>query len=132
MNTLTRILQLWRLAARMDFVWLTSDPKLFLMFFVSDTLVNIAGVTTTLLLAERFAGIGDWSKWQVVFMLGYGTLALGILETFFAFNISHISRRLGRGQFDHTLIQPQPVWMALLTDDFIPFSGSGSLIAGFV
>ena len=32
----------------------------------------------------------------------------------------YISRRIGRGQLDHTLIQPQPLWLALLTEGFVP------------
>ena len=42
----------------------------------------------------------------------------------------HISRRIGRGQLDHSLVQPQPLWMGLLTEGFMPFSGSWSLLTG--
>ncbi|HTE17184.1 MAG TPA: ABC-2 family transporter protein, partial [Armatimonadota bacterium] len=71
-----------------------------------------------------------WSQPQIVFMLGYGMLANGLLDTFFSYNIRMISRRLGRGQLDHTLIQPQPVWLSLLTEGFAPFSGSALLLPG--
>ena len=42
----------------------------------------------------------------------------------------HISRRIGRGQLDHLLVQPQPLWMGLLTEGFMPFSGCWSLLTG--
>src|SRR5947209_15927157 len=110
MTTFSRLLQLWRLYAWLDFMWVTRSFRMFVMYFVGDAVINVAAVTGMLLVAERFDGIGPWSKWQIVFMLGYGTMVSGLLSTFFGYNVLMISRRLGRGQFDHTLIQPQPVW----------------------
>ena len=63
-------------------------------------------------------------------MLGYAALVRGLLDMGFSYNVLHISRRIGRGQMDHTLVQPQPVWMGLLTEGFMPFSGSWSLFTG--
>src|SRR5205807_9053098 len=39
-------------------------------------------------------------------------------------------RRLGRGQLDHTLLQPQPLWLALLTEGFVPCAGLAALLPG--
>lgn len=129
---LGRLLVLWRLYAGMDLLWLLRDAKTALTGIVSDVVLSLGRVAATWLLAERFAGIGHWSREQVLFMLGYGITVNGLLVTFCNYNISHISRRLGRGQMDHTLIQPQPLWMALLTEGFAPCSGSGVLAPGLV
>jgi ABC-2 type transport system permease protein len=126
----TALIRLWRVYAYLDLMWMTRDLKQFLMYWFSDLILNIGAVTATLLLAERFAGIGAWSKEQVIFMLGYATLAKGLLEMFFGYNVLYISRRLGRGQLDHTLLQPQPLWLALLTEGFTPFSQSAILLPG--
>ena len=115
----------------MDFIWVMRDLRNVVIYYLSDVILNIARVTGTLLLAERFEGIGEWTKFQVIFMLGYGVVVGGIVYTFFGYNIASISRRLGRGQLDHTLIQPQPIWMCLLTEGFNPFSGSAILFSGF-
>jgi ABC-2 type transport system permease protein len=132
MRTVWRILRLWRVHAYLDLLAILRSPGRFAMFLTSDLLVNIGGVLTMLLLAERFNGIGPWSKWQVVFMLGYGSLASGLVYMFFAYNLAFISRTIGRGQFDHVLIQPQPLWMVLLTDGFSPFIGALGLAPGLV
>jgi ABC-2 type transport system permease protein len=116
--------------AWLDLMWVTRSFRHFAVYYVADALINVATVSAMLLLAERFDGIGAWSKWQIIFMLGYGLLATSLLDMFFGYNVRFISRRLGRGQFDHTLIQPQPVWMALLSDGFNPFGASSSVIAG--
>jgi ABC-2 type transport system permease protein len=124
----SRIFRLWALYAWLDFMWMTRDLKFFLTYFVADLILNVTTVAGTLLLAERFDGIGAWNRDQIVFMLGYSILARGLVDTIFGYNVAFISRRVGRGQLDHALIQPQPIWLGLLTDGFNPFSGSASLI----
>jgi ABC-2 type transport system permease protein len=127
---LRRLFRLWKVYAYLDILLLTRDLKTFLMWYLSDMVMNAAAVTGMLLLAERFAGIGIWTKYQVLFMLGYAAVVGGIIATFFSYNVSMISRRLGRGQFDHTLIQPQPIWMSLLTEGFSPTFGTAMLLPG--
>lgn len=129
-HRLVRIMRRWQVQAYLDFMWMTRDFKLFIINVVSDFVLSLSGVIAVFLLAERFAGIGAWSRDQILFMLGYAALVEGILEMFFSYNVLHISRRVGRGQLDHTLIQPQPVWMAFLTEGFMPFSGCWGFLAG--
>lgn len=129
-GTLRRLLRLWWLYARMDLIWLTRDARQALIWGFSDVMTSAAGVAGTLLIAERFAGIGPWTAPQVVFMMGYAVAAEGILIAAFSNNILHISRRVGRGQVDHMLIQPQPLWVQLMTEGFMPFSGPAVLILG--
>jgi viologen exporter family transport system permease protein len=57
-------------------------------------------------------------------------LATGLSSVLFNYNVAFISRRIGRGQLDHTLIQPQPIWLALLTEGFAPFSAVMELVPG--
>lgn len=127
-NACRKLLRLWRVYAYLDFMWMTRDPRFFLQCFLSDVVINLAEVSGILLLAERFAGLGEWTQPMVVFMLGYGILVSGLLNTLFGFNVLYISRRLGRGQLDHILVQPQPLWMSLLTEGFTPISGSAILL----
>lgn len=125
-----RLFRLWRLAAYLDFLWLARNPRHFLAYYLADGILNLAAITALLLLAERFAGIGAWSKSEVIFMLGYAAITGGLLDTFFNFNVAFISRRIGRGHLDHLLVQPTPLWLALLTEGFVPLSGSAMLLPG--
>lgn len=125
-----RLLRLWALYARMDLIWVTRDFKMFLMWMITDAVMGIAMITSIWLLSIRFTGIGIWNHAQVVFLLGYAATVGAIIDVGFNYNVSHISRRLGRGQFDHSLIQPQPIWMGLLTEGFAPFSASLMLLPG--
>lgn len=130
MHTLQRLLRLWRFYAWLDYMWLTRSFEKFAVYFLGEAIINAAAISSTLLLAERFDGLGPWSKAQIIFMLGYAAMATGLLEIFCGYNVLFIGRRLGRGQFDHTLLQPQPLWMALLTDGFNPFGASSAFITG--
>ena len=117
---LLRLLRLWGVYAHMDLLLLTRDMKSFVGWTLADTITNIAAVTGMLFLAARFHGIGTWSQPQIVFMLGYAAVVEGVASLLFNYNVLHISRRIGRGQIDHLLLQPQPLWMALLTEGFSP------------
>lgn len=129
-TSLRRILGLYGLYARLDLVWFLKDPKICLMAIFADFISNIAAVTGIFLLAYRFDGVGGMDKFAVLFMLGYVTAITGIIQTFFNFNISHISRRIGRGQLEHMMIQPLPMHIQLITEGFIPFSGTSNLLSG--
>lgn len=129
-GTVRRLLALWRLYAKMDLLWMLRDVQTLLFFFVSDTIVIVASVTGMFLLVERFGRIGPWTKDEVIFMLGYGMVVQTLPNLFFNFNVAFISRRIGRGQLDHLLVQPQPMWMALLTEGFAPFSAGLMLVPG--
>ncbi|MCA1554042.1 MAG: ABC transporter permease, partial [Chloroflexi bacterium] len=130
MHTLKRVLTLWRVYAFLDFQLLTRSLTLFLTWYITDAVIHFSAIAAVLLIAERFEGIGAWTKPQLIFMLGYATIVNGLLDMFFGYNILFISRRIGRGQLDHTLIQPQPLWSALLTEGFSPIEGSGTLFVG--
>ena len=124
-------LGLYVLYARMDLDFLIRDPRLSLMAIAADVLSNIAGVSSIFLLAWRFDGVGGMSRWEVLFMLGYVTCVTGMYQMFFSGNnTGHISRRIGRGQVDHMLIQPLPLGVQLFTEGFIPFTGCQNLFFG--
>ena len=123
-------MRLWALYGRMDLLWVLRDAGNFLMYVGTETIMSVAAVTGMWLVSERFDGIGHWSKLQVLFLLGYGATANGLIEMLFGFNFAYISRKVGRGQLDHLLVQPQPLWLALLTEGFVPFTGAAMLLPG--
>lgn len=114
--------RLWWLYASMDLLWIARGVRDALIWICSDVVVSVAGISTTVLLAERFGGIGTWSRVQILFMLGYAMCVGALLGVFAGYNIAMISRRIGRGQLDHMLVQPQPLWRLLLTEGFSPVS----------
>jgi ABC-2 type transport system permease protein len=130
--SIARLLRLWRHYGTMDALYLARGPQVAIPYYLSDVVMGIAALTGTFLLAERFDGIGPWTRPQVLFLLGYALLVRAAIDVVFNYNLAFISRRIGRGQLDHLLIQPQPLWMALVSEGFAPLSGSGMLLPSLV
>jgi ABC-2 type transport system permease protein len=112
----------------MDVLYVARGPRVALTYYFSDIIRGAAAATATFLLAQRFDGIGTWSKAEVLFLLGFALLVRMLIDLFFNYNLAHVSRRIGRGQLDHLLIQPQPLWVSLVTEGFAPATGSGMLL----
>ena len=125
-----RLIALWRVHAYLDLLFVARGFRQALVYMLSDVVIGAATITGTFLIVERFGNIGDWGRDHVLFMLGYALLAGGCMDLFFGMNVASISRRIGRGQLDHSLLQPQPLWMGLLTEGFLPFSGTGKVVPG--
>jgi len=125
------LFKLWKLYGSMDLHWLMQDKATVLLVIITETLSNLSGMAGVLLLAVRFGGVGGLTTDEILFMLGFYELADGLGWMIFGnYNIIHISRRIGRGQVDHMLIQPRPLWMQLITEGFMPFSGCHGFLIG--
>ena len=127
------LFRLYKLYARMDAQWFAQDTALCLLCILSETISNLASVTGVFLLSIQFGGVGVLTSDEVLFMLGFYSLATGLFSLFFGgFNTGEISRRIGRGQLDHCLIQPLPIWMQLVTESLIPVSGCQGALCGLI
>ena len=127
------VLRLLRLYARMDLTWVLQDFKAAVIVICAEMINNLTAVFGILLLAVRFGGAGGLSTDEILLMLGFFELADGLCYMLFGgFNVLHISRRIGRGQVDHMLIQPRPLMVQLLTEGFMPVSGSGGFLIGIL
>ncbi len=132
-KTIQMIFRLWKQQAKMDLLWMLRDLRYFLIQVFSDTVGALASVSAVLLLSRRFGGLGGFTFDEMLFLCGYALLTDGILLLFFGgSNVAYISRIIGRGQLDHMLIQPVPLWVQMITGGFIPFSGSSKFIYGAV
>ena len=128
-----RFLSLYALYAKMDLAWLLRDKTFAILAVLADVTSNLSSVTGVFLLTWRFDGIGGMCRFQVLFMLAYSTIITGIFQTLCSGgNTGHISRRIGRGQFEHMFIQPMSLPSQLVTEGFIPFTGSSNLISGTI
>lgn len=128
MKTLFR---LYRQYAKLDFLWFLRDSRYFLLQFISDLVSGGCTIAGVWLLSRNFKNLVGMSQSDVLFMMGYAVFIDGIIMIFFiGNNTSMVSRIIGRGQLDHIMIQPVPMWAQLLAQGFSPFSGSPMMIFG--
>src|SRR5713226_3553877 len=104
-----QLMRLLALYATMDLLFLARGTQVALAYYASDFVIGLAAVTATYLLAERFDGIGPWTKLQVLFLLGYVLLVRGVIDTFFNYTFSFISLRIASGPIVHVPIHPGPL-----------------------
>ena len=129
-SRLPKLARLWGMQARMDLLFLSRSLRTGVAWYFADLLLGLSGAVWAFLLAERFDGIGPWNRTQIAFLLGFALLVRGVVDVGFSMNVSYPSRRIGRGQLDHMLLMPQPLWQTIASDGFTPFSGSGQIFAG--
>lgn len=127
------LLRLYQLYGKLDLLWFLRDTGYCLLYMVSDLICAGASVGGVLLVSERLGGFGGMGREELRFLLSYAVLVSGICGMFCCGNnMGHISRIIGRGQLDHCMIQPVPLWMQLLAGAFLPFTGSSKLLCGAV
>jgi ABC-type uncharacterized transport system permease subunit len=97
---------------------------------IGEALINVSTVLGTLLLAGRFDSVGVWTSADLYFMLGFVLVARGVANVFSGRQVLMISRKIGRGQMDHLLVQPIPLWKALAAEGFSPFDLVATLMIG--
>lgn len=132
-SRLHMLLRLYGTYAKLDLLWFLRDTKYCLLFMVTDVICAVAAMAGVLLLSVQFGGFGGMGRNEIMFMLSYGIFVDGIFNLFFTGeNMGNISRVIGRGQIDHWMIQPVPVWIQMATGGFCPFSGSSKLICGII
>lgn len=127
-KTMVRFFQLY---AKLDLLWFLRDTRYCLLYMASDLICLLCSMAGIFLLSQRFGGLGGMERQEILFMLGYATIVDGIYLLFFVGNnTGMISRIIGRGQLDHAMIQPAPLWIQLLTQGFSPVSGNSTLLFG--
>lgn len=130
-DNIKTLFRFYKIYAKMDLLWFLRDTRYCLLFMVSDLICLLCSMSGIFLLAARFGGLGGMEGQEILFMLGFASVTDGIYMLFFmSNNTGQISRIIGRGQLDHTMVQPAPLWIQLLSQGFAPVSSCGTLIMG--
>lgn len=126
-----KLFRLYGLYGKMDLVWFLRDTKYCLIYMISDLICTLSSIAGIFLLSENFGGFGGMNRQEVLFMLSYATVVNGIYMMFFmGNNTAMVSRIIGRGQLDHSMIQPVPIWLQLLAQGFSPVSAHSTFVWG--
>lgn len=99
---------------------------------LGEIVIAVSSIAAPLLLVERFGSIGTWSAADMQLLIGFALTVRGAAFVFSGRQVMMISRKIARGQLDHLLIQPQPLWRALATEGFSPFDLAVTLVLGVI
>jgi ABC-2 type transport system permease protein len=95
----------------------------------TDFVWHSGAMLASLLVAVRFGHVGPWPAAAVAFMLAYGMVVASVMDALGDYPF-RLSQRIGRGQLDHVLLQPHPLWRVLFTEGFTPFDFWPTLTLG--
>ena len=76
--------------------------------------------------------IGDWSKWEVVLLLGTHQMIAQLFQAFFFVNVSNIPELVRTGKLDSLLVLPIDSQFAVSTKQFGLDSVLNALLGGVV
>ena len=124
-------LRLLGTGARMNAIKIMRTRGQAIAHTLTDFIWHSGAMLAPILIALRFGHIGPWPAAAVVFMLAYAAVVASVLDAL-GDGPWYLSHRIGRGQLDHYLVQPQPLWRILLTDNFTPFDFWPVLTLGLV
>ncbi|WP_324293156.1 ABC-2 family transporter protein [Lacrimispora defluvii] len=131
MDNFKILTRLYRQYAKMDLLWFLRDTRYFFIQLVSDIVSGGCTIAGVCLLSANFKHFSGMTQNEILFMMGYALFIDGIYMVFFiGNNTGMVSRIIGRGQLDHIMIQPVPLWAELLAQGFSPVSGSPIMIFG--
>lgn len=124
-------LRLFGMGARMNVAKILRSREQAIAHTVTDCIWHSGALLAPVLVAARFGHVASWSVGAVVFMLAYGTVVASLMDAL-GDHPWLVSQVVGRGQFDHVLLQPQPLWRTLLTEGFTPLDFWPTLTVGIV
>jgi ABC-2 type transport system permease protein len=124
-------LRLLGAATRLNVARILRTREQAIAYTLTDFIWHSGATLAPVLVVARFGHVGAWPLAAVVFMLGYGAIVASTMDVL-GDSPWRLSHRIGRGQLDHFLIQPQPLWRTLLTDSFTPFDFWPVLTMGVV
>lgn len=106
MKTLTRYLGIYGALWKNSVTRETMFKGNFLMWIVVETLWFALQLTFINVLYLHTDGIGTWTKWQVVLLVGASHFIQQIFQTFFLINCTNLSELVRTGKLDFLLLLP--------------------------
>lgn len=97
---------------------------------LGELIIAVSGVTAPLMIVSTFGAIGPWDSSSLQLLVGIALCGRGLASIFSGSQVMMISRKIARGQLDHQLIQPMPLWKSLASEGFSPFDLAVTFLLG--
>jgi ABC-2 type transport system permease protein len=113
-----RYLQIYAIMFRNSLVREMNFKANFLLWIVVELLWFLGQIVFVEVLFGYVDRIGDWSKWQVVLLIGTHQLTSQIFQAFFYMNVSNLPELVRTGRLDFVLAQPVDAQFAVSVKQF--------------
>jgi ABC-2 type transport system permease protein len=104
----------------------------FILWLVVEVLWFVGQIFFFGIIFGQVNQIGDWSKWEVVLLVGTHQIIAQLFQAFFFMNISNIPELVRTGKLDSLLVLPMDSQFAVSTKQFGLDSILNALLGGVV
>src|SRR5664279_2265166 len=113
-----RYFEIWGIMLRNSLIRELSFKANFILWMIVEVLWFCGQIAFFGIIFGQVDHIGDWSKWEVVLLLGTHQIIAQLFQAFFFINISNIPELVRTGKLDSLLVLPIDSKFAVSTKQF--------------
>src|SRR5438034_6928165 len=106
MKGLRRYIEIYGIMLRNSLIREMSFKANFVLWMLVEVLWFLGQIVFFSIIFGSVNRIGDWSKWEVVLLVGTHQMIAQLFQAFFFMNISNIPELVRTGRFDSMLVLP--------------------------
>src|SRR5438270_3361430 len=127
-----RYLEIWGIMLRNSLIRELSFKANFILWMIVEVLWFAGQIAFFGIIFGQVDRIGDWSKWEVVLLLGTHQMIAQLFQAFFFVNVSNIPELVRTGRLDSLLVLPIDSQFAVSTKQFGLDSVLNAILGGIV
>src|SRR5438309_6467750 len=118
MKAVRRYIEIYSIMLRNSLIREMSFKANFLLWMLVEVLWFVGQIVFFGIIFGSVNHIGDWSKWEVVLLVGTHQMIAQLFQAFFFMNISNIPELVRTGKLDSLLVLPVDSQFAVSTKQF--------------
>jgi len=127
-----RYLEIWGIMLRNSLIREMSFKANFILWMIVEVLWFCGQIVFFSIIFGEVDRIGDWSKWEVVLLLGTHQMIAQLFQALFFVNVSNIPELVRTGKLDSLLVLPIDSQFAVSTKQFGLDSVLNAILGGVV
>src|SRR3954467_8939808 len=131
-QAMRRYLEIWGIMLRNSLIRELSFKINFILWMVVEVLWFCGQVAFFSIIFGQVDRIGDWSKWEVILLIGTHQMIAQLFQAFFFVNVSNIPELVRTGRLDSLLVLPIDSQFAVSTKQFGLDSVLNAILGGIV
>src|ERR1700720_3457978 len=113
-----RYLEIWGIMLRNSLIREMSFKANFILWMIVEVLWFCGQIVFFGIIFGQVDRIGDWSKWEVVLLVGTHQMIAQLFQAFFFVNVANIPELVRTGKLDSLLVLPVDSQFAVSTKQF--------------
>ena len=127
-----RYIEIYRIMLRNSLIREMSFKANFLLWMVVEVLWFLGQIVFFSIIFGSVDHIGDWSKWEVVLLVGTHQIIAQLFQAFFFVNVANVPELVRTGKLDSLLVLPIDSQFAVSTKQFGLDSVVNAVLGGVV